>query len=37
MTAARAGLVDVELTTHEIIIRPRGFWKLWSLCRSDSG
>lgn len=36
MTAARAGLVDVELTTHEIIIRPRGTWKLWSLCRSKS-
>lgn len=36
MTAKRSGLVDVEVTTHEIMIRPRGLWKLWSLCRSIS-
>lgn len=36
MSAERAGLIDVELTEHEIIIRPRGVWKLWSLCRTKS-
>ncbi len=27
-------MVDVELSDEDVIITPRGIWKLWSLCRT---
>lgn len=36
MTGERRGLVDAVVTSEQIIIRPRGVWKLWSVCRSMS-
>lgn len=31
MNNYRPGIVDIQFANEELIIRPRGIWKLWSL------